>query len=391
LVNEAHTLYQLSNDNIVKIYDLFEENNTLYIVMQYIDGTDLEQLVTQQGKIPYQKLLHYARQIAEGISYIHKKNIVHYDIKPGNILIDNDDHVKIIDFGFSKRYNQRGIIEESRLVSVESGMYSAPEILEPAGRIKFNPCADIYSLGMTLYYAISGKKVQTGATRATMDHDEAKLHLENSAYRNFQVLLNKCCNIKVRERYQSTEEFLSALSAIDKTPVTPKNDPPPAKRVKLPLEKNKKGHIVFYLAALVLAICFVWYLYGTGKIFAGSRTKLIETLPTDELTNQRKEKLDSGVKIFKEDVLNSITSKADSERIELIVQSLNKEEKIVLTNEDFERMNAYAGKLPPELCSHPLITTLYDNVLKAEINDPQKNEIRKKFIKKYEEICIKSK
>ncbi len=167
LINEAKIQHDLLHPNIVKVQDVFEANNTVYSVMEHVEGKDLDLLITDKKKLPYSEVLRYARQIGEALNYIHTNYIIHYDIKPSNILINRDNNIKIIDFGMARRYGDKGTAEQTKLLKGESGIYTAPEVLA-GDTIGFKPCIDIYSLGVTLFYALTGEKIPGAITRSIM-------------------------------------------------------------------------------------------------------------------------------------------------------------------------------------------------------------------------------
>ena len=107
-IKEAQTVFQLKHDNIVRIYDIFEENGTAYYVMEYIDNGSLSDVIKKEGRMDEARVLKYTHQIALALGYIHDHNVLHLDVKPANILLRKDDTVVLIDFGVSKRYDESG-------------------------------------------------------------------------------------------------------------------------------------------------------------------------------------------------------------------------------------------------------------------------------------------
>ena len=100
--NEALAAASLSHPNIVNIYDVGQDEKTHYIVMEYVDGCNLKDLIKKEGSINYEKALDICKQIAMALSQAHKKDIIHRDIKPHNILISKDGLAKVADFGIAK-------------------------------------------------------------------------------------------------------------------------------------------------------------------------------------------------------------------------------------------------------------------------------------------------
>ena len=144
-VDEAKALYKMQHPNIVRVLDIFEENGTAYYVMDYIDGQSLHEIVKKRGAIPEHEVLEYVEQISNALKYVHGQNRLHLDIKPGNIMIDNDGVVKLIDFGASKQYDEVDGENTSTLLGKTPG-YAPIEQMGNTVRT-FTPATDIYALG----------------------------------------------------------------------------------------------------------------------------------------------------------------------------------------------------------------------------------------------------
>lgn len=153
-IAEAQSLCSLEHPNIVHVFDVFEENGTAYYVMDYIDGPSLNDMVKKDGPMSEQKAVGYIMQVADALKYVHSQNRLHLDIKPGNIMVDENDKAVLIDFGASKQYDEEGGENTSTLLGKTPGY--AP--LEQMGNdvVKFLPSTDIYALGATLYKLLTG-------------------------------------------------------------------------------------------------------------------------------------------------------------------------------------------------------------------------------------------
>lgn len=156
-IKEAQTLLQISHPYLVKVLDIFEENDTAYYVMEYAEGTTLHQLVKERGPLPEDEAVGYVLKVAEVLGFIHDKQVTHLDVKPSNIIRgENTGQVKLIDFGASKHYDaQRG--EQTTIATpVYSPGYAPVEQYKQGGVSTFSPQSDIYSLGATLYKLVTG-------------------------------------------------------------------------------------------------------------------------------------------------------------------------------------------------------------------------------------------
>ena len=154
-IKEASTISRLDHRNIIRIHDIFTENNTAYYVMEYHNGGALDNLVKSRGVLPESDAVRYITQIAEAVGYIHERNINHLDIKPANILLNSEGASVLIDFGLSKQYDDQGSQTSSTPVGISHG-YAPMEQYNPGGVSTFSPQSDIYSLGATLYKLVTG-------------------------------------------------------------------------------------------------------------------------------------------------------------------------------------------------------------------------------------------
>ncbi len=151
-IKEALNIAEFNHPNIIRIYDVFEENETAYYVMEYIDNGSL----SSYGKISEDKATRYIRQIADALAYIHSRCINHLDIKPGNILLNDLDNAVLIDFGLSKRYDSEGHQTSTTPVGISHG-YAPVEQYKQGGVGTFSPSTDIYALGATFYKLLTGQ------------------------------------------------------------------------------------------------------------------------------------------------------------------------------------------------------------------------------------------
>ncbi len=154
---EAQAIASLNHPNIVLAHDIDNEDDVHYIVMEYVDGLDLHQLVKRDGPFDFSVAADVIAQAAHGLDHAHSKGIVHRDVKPANILIDQEGRVKILDMGLA--LVTAGVTESLTVANNENVLgtadYLAPEQAINSHRVDRR--ADIYGLGCTLYYLIAGK------------------------------------------------------------------------------------------------------------------------------------------------------------------------------------------------------------------------------------------
>lgn len=154
-IKEAQMIATLNHPNVVRIYDIFEENGTAYYVMEYHDGGTLSAMISRYGRLNASNSVYYIRQVAEALTYLHARHMNHLDVKPANILLNSAGKAVLIDFGLSKRYDENGGQTSATPVGVSAG-YSPMEQLNFGGVVEFSPPTDIYALGATLYKCVTG-------------------------------------------------------------------------------------------------------------------------------------------------------------------------------------------------------------------------------------------
>ena len=209
LIKEARILSEVHHPYIVNVLEVFEEHNTAYIAMEYIDGYSLKSLLGKEGMIPEQQAIRYIRQIGEALQFVHEKSILHLDVKPSNILIDKQGNARLIDFGVSKRYDIEQEETSTTLLTLSKG-FAAIEQYDNEGIQQFSPCPDIYSLGATLYNLLTGKIPTESILRATRPLKRPR-ELNPAISEQTEAVILRAMQIIPADRYASIEELLAQL------------------------------------------------------------------------------------------------------------------------------------------------------------------------------------
>lgn len=204
-LKEARLIANMDCPNIVRIYDIFEENGTAYYVMEYIDGPSLSEKLKVCTTMTEAEALPYIHQIAAALKYIHGKNILHLDVKPGNILLRDDREAVLIDFGISKRYDESGNQTSSTPAGISKGY--APVEQYNQGMQTFTPATDIYSLAATLYKMITGETPPEASTILENGLPEFPASVSSTV----RKAIEKGMQPRRKDRPQSVEEFLNLL------------------------------------------------------------------------------------------------------------------------------------------------------------------------------------
>lgn len=156
-LKEARNIAKLNYPNIIKIYAAFEEHDTAYYVMEYIEGGTLSDLVKSRGPLPLEQATKYTVTIGETLEYLHQHHMTHHDVKPANVIINKETgDLVLIDFGLSKNYDGAGNETTTMgLLGISAG-FSPLEQYTPGGIKTFSPKSDLYALAATYYYLLTG-------------------------------------------------------------------------------------------------------------------------------------------------------------------------------------------------------------------------------------------
>lgn len=214
---EARAAASLNHPNVVRIYDICNENDTHYMVMEYVQGEDLYELVTANGVPGIEDVINYVAQAAEGLAHAHQRDLIHRDIKPANLLKTEQDDVKILDLGLALVSQEEG---ESLTVLHNEKVMGTADYLSPEQAVNSHDVdnrADIYSLGCTLYYLLAGhppfpkgslaQRIAMHQSKEPADVRENRPDCPDSLALVCQKMMKKDPD----ERYQSCAEIKTAL------------------------------------------------------------------------------------------------------------------------------------------------------------------------------------
>lgn len=220
---EVQAAAKLSHSNIVTAFDADEAKGIHYLVMEYVDGTDLSALVKKQGVLSVEQTLDCILQAARGLEYAHNKGVIHRDIKPSNLLLDSEGTVKILDMGLARINNVDDENPVTALTGSESVMgtvdYMSPEQAQSTHTADCR--SDIYSLGCSLYYLVTGDSVYGGQTvvNRILAHRDQPIpslsathgHVPHDVDAIYQKMIAK----KPEDRFQTMQEVIDAIENCD--------------------------------------------------------------------------------------------------------------------------------------------------------------------------------
>ncbi|MCY6372363.1 Stk1 family PASTA domain-containing Ser/Thr kinase [Clostridium ganghwense] len=216
---EAASAASLSHNNIVGIYDIGSENSINYIVMEYIDGKTLKQIINEQKVLKYNEAIMIAIQIAKALECAHNNNIIHRDVKPHNILVTREGIIKVTDFGIAKATSSVTITNSDRIIG--SAHYFSPE----QAKGSFVDCkTDIYSLGIIIYEMVTGRVPYDAESPVSV----ALKHIQEPVIppkeinpdipESLNTLILKAIEKEQYKRYQKAQDILLDLEKIKQNP-----------------------------------------------------------------------------------------------------------------------------------------------------------------------------
>ena len=216
---EARAVAALDHPNIVHAYDIDQEDGLHFLVMEYVEGQNLQEMVQEHGKMDVGHACYYIRQAALGLDHANQRGLVHRDIKPGNLLIDRKGQVKILDMGLARFFHDEtsvltNKIEDNRIIGTVD--YLSPEQAEDSHDVDTR--ADIYSLGATFYFVLTGKTIFTDGTvtQKLMWHCQKQPRpipeMRSDVPPALWAVISKMLAKKPQQRYQTPGEVAEALT-----------------------------------------------------------------------------------------------------------------------------------------------------------------------------------
>lgn len=215
-LKEARAIGRLSHSNIVTIYDVGEDNGTVYIAMEYLEGEPFNEVV-KSGRLTLLENLEIARQVAETLDYAHRQGIVHRDIKPSNIILAKENQVKLTDFGIARIEDTSSVHQTQAGEILGTPVYMSPE--QVMGQ-KVDGRSDLFSIGVILYEMIAGKRPFGGNNIAaifraiTQDTPVPPDQGNPFVTKDLSDMVLKCLSKPPEDRFQTGRQLADAITGI---------------------------------------------------------------------------------------------------------------------------------------------------------------------------------
>jgi len=209
-VQEAKVLGMFNHPNIVKVRDIIRSNNTVYLVMEYVEGMPLQSVIKKKGKLDEGQALVYARQIGSALEEIHEKGFLHKDVRPANVIISKQGKAILVGLGVDRDKVQN---------STGSQQPEFAPMEQFANNAELGPHTDIYGLGATTYYAITGKLPISAFDRYYNELPSPKDVVGNISQQTSKAIM-KAMAMKADDRYNSVEAFTTDFDEVEPVAIT---------------------------------------------------------------------------------------------------------------------------------------------------------------------------
>jgi len=278
--NELKLARKIRHKNVCQMFDLGEDQGTRYITMEYVHGEDLKQLIRKVGRLSPGQAVGIARQVCDGLEEAHKLGVVHRDLKPQNIMVDEDGKARIMDFGIARSLSGKSITGAGVMIGTPE--YMSPEQVE--GK-EVDQRSDIYSLGVILYEMVTGRLPFIGETPISVAHKQKYEAPEDPKHLNAQLpedlsrVILRCLEKDKEKRYQSAEELHAELTRLEEEIPTaeraiPKKKPTKSGEIAAGTGKINWVKIGLYAGAIVILALIV---YAGVRLFTG-RKEVIDSI-----------------------------------------------------------------------------------------------------------------
>jgi serine/threonine-protein kinase len=208
---EAAILARLEHPNLVSVLDFFREGGNAYLVMNLVKGDSLGEIIEQEGALPERDAWEWATQLLRALEYCHGQGVIHRDIKPANIIIRPDDTAVLVDFGLVKLWDPDDPNTKVAMQGMGTPEYAPPEQYG-MDQGHTDPRSDIYSLGATLYHALTGESPMTATDRtAGIKAFKSVQEINPDVSRRTDGIIMRAMKLRITDRFDSAAEMQAVL------------------------------------------------------------------------------------------------------------------------------------------------------------------------------------
>ncbi len=370
---EAFAVSKLMHPNIVEIYDVGEQDNHYFIVMEYVSGSTLKKLIQKRGKLDKKEAIFIMKQLSSALCHAHSENIIHRDIKPQNVIVKDDGTVKILDFGIALASDAMQLTANNTVLG--SVHYLAPELSKGSyASIQ----SDIYALGVVFYELLSGTvpyKAQTPIDVAIKHLNEPfpKIRdIDKTIPKELEDVILKCCAKEKINRYKDLSELLGDLE------MNKKNSKKNSKKKKV---DRSSAYIFIYITVITIIsiVLIIFTLILSGVLRFGTKYVAVPDIQNYDVLEAQELLQLEGLSIDLNNIKRELTDNIDQGKIISFVpeagSEVEKGSKVVITVSEgkYAVMKDYVGKNIKEVRQE--IENVYKYVtIKTEVDNTSAKE-----------------
>lgn len=319
---EARMYAELEHPNIVPIYDVGFHGDRAYILMKFIEGKTLKELIAERAPLSLEQIISISSDILSALAYMHRKGIVHRDIKPANIIIESKTGKAILaDFGLAKR------IEAGTHLTRSGELLGTPHYLSPeqARGDKITSASDIYSFGITLYEMVTGNLPFSGETPLQILWKHVKEPITPPSKFNPDVppllerIILKATEKRPRNRYKTAEDMKRDIEMLKHELVPP----------ELQKQRRRFPLVLIFLLVIVVSVLGYWYLGIRGHGSLESKDSL--TVSSGEITKKEEALSEKKVDLSRREAVSPAENKAQEEKAPVASEKIKRGTQVKLS------------------------------------------------------------